>query len=174
MTNKPVKFEATVPKPWTWFEGAFDLPLFRRMNSELESLFDRFGTDRRFFERTEAAWTPDVEMFEKDNTLYVRADVPGLKKEDITVEMTDDHLVLRGERKHEKEEKGEGFYRAERSYGSFYRALPLPDGVKMEHAKATVHDGVLEVTMPVAKVEEKKRWLEIHEGPSVEKTPKAA
>jgi HSP20 family protein len=173
MTNKPVKFEATTIKPWTWFESAFDFPLFRRMNRELESLFDRFGTDRRFFERTESAWTPDVEMFEKNNTLHVRADLPGLKKEDITVETTDDHLILSGERKHEKEEKGEGFYRAERSYGTFYRMLPLPEGAKAEHAKATVRDGVLEVTMPMAKVEEKTRRLEIHE-PATEKATKAA
>jgi HSP20 family protein len=112
-------------------------------------------------------------MFTKNDELFVRADIPGLKKEDITIEITDENITIHGERKREKEEKGEGYYRAERSYGSFSRMLPLPEGVKTENAKAVVHDGVLEITMPMAKVEEKKRKLEITE-PAPEKVTKAA
>ncbi len=171
--NKPAKVETTTPKPTTLFESAFGFPWFRRMNRDLDYLFDRFGMERPFFETTPTAWAPDVEMFEKNHTLFVRADVPGLKKEDITVEVTDENIVLHGERKHEKEEKGEGYYRSERTYGSFYRALSLPEGVKVEGAKATVHDGVLEITMPLEKVEEKKRRLEIKEVPVVAATKAA-
>ena len=68
-------------------------------------------------------WTPELEVVTRDNALLVKVDVPGMKKEDITLEVTEEHLILRGERKHEKEEKKEGFFRTERTYGSFYRAF---------------------------------------------------
>jgi HSP20 family protein len=92
------------------------------------------------------AWVPEVEMIEKDGRLIVRADLPGLTKPDVTLEFADGVLVLRGERKREKDEKGEGFLRSERIYGSFYRAIPLPEAVRPETAKAAFKDGVLEVT----------------------------
>jgi HSP20 family protein len=76
--------------------------------------------------------------------------LPGLKKEEVKVEVTDGYLAIHGERKKEEEEKGEQFYRCEREYGSFYRAVPLPDGVKLEDVKATFADGVLEVSVPLA------------------------
>jgi HSP20 family protein len=103
----------------------------------------------------------------------VRADVPGLKKEDITIELTEEAIVLKGSRKEEKEEKHDGYYQTERVYGSFYRALPLPEGVKIENAKAVVRDGVLEITVPIEKVESKTKTLEITEAPE-NKTVKAA
>lgn len=65
----------------------------------------------------------------------MKVDIPGMKKDEVTVEVTDDHLVLRGERKQEKEEKKEGFFKTERTYGSFYRMVPLPDGAKSEARK---------------------------------------
>ena len=90
-------------------------------------------------------------MFEKDNRLVTRVDLPGMKKEDVSVEVTDGHLALSGERKRETEEKKDNFYRSEREYGSFYRAVPLPEGVKLEDVKATFSDGVLEVSVPLVK-----------------------
>jgi len=81
-------------------------------------------------------------------------------------------LTISGERKEEKEEKREGFYRSERSYGSFYRKIPLPEGAKTENAAATFHNGVLEITMPAEKVEMPARKLEIKEPPK-EKAAKA-
>jgi HSP20 family protein len=82
-------------------------------------------------------------------------------------------VTLRGERKQETEEKKEGYYRAERTYGTFYRVLPLPEGAKVDEAKAVIRDGVLEITMPTTKVEETKRKLTIEE-PTPVKTTKAA
>jgi HSP20 family protein len=79
----------------------------------------------------------------------------------------ENHLVVHGERKQEKEEKKEGFFRTERTYGGFYRSLPLPEGVNPELAKATMHNGVLEITMPKVKVPEKARKLEISTGQPV-------
>jgi HSP20 family protein len=87
-----------------------------------------------------------------------------MKKEDVSVEVTDGHLALSGERKHEKEEKKDNFYRSEREYGSFYRAVPLPEGVKLEDVKATFADGVLEVSVPLpAKPEATVRKVQIEE-----------
>ena len=86
--------------------------------------------------------------------------------------MTDNLLEISGERKEEKEEKREGFYRSERSYGSFYRQIPLPEGAKTEDATATFRNGVLEITMPAPKVEASARKLEIKE-PTEEKVMKA-
>jgi HSP20 family protein len=172
-TNKLTKTGSVLPKPLPVFEGVFGFPLFERLSRELDDLFNTFGTERHFSGPVNTMWTPEVEMFRNNNELVVRADVPGLKKEDITIELTEDAIVLRGERKEEKEEKREGYYQTERAYGSFYRALPLPEGVKIEHAKAVVRDGVLEITVPMEKVESKTRKLEISEAPEA-KTVKAA
>ena len=161
-TKKPGRTEVERALPKT-FEGAFNFPMFRSLGREIDFLFDRFGLERTFFEPAETVWTPDVEMFRRDNTIVVRADVPGMKREDVSVEIAEGQVVLRGERKQEKEEKKDGYYRAERTYGSFYRTLTLPEGVTVDEAKATLKDGVLEVTLPTAKVEDKKRTLAIEE-----------
>ena len=102
----------------------------------------------------------------------VKADLPGLTKDDVKVELTDKLLTISGERKDEKEDKREGFYRSERSYGRFFRQIPLPEGVKTDKANATFRKGVLEVTMPAPKMESPARKLEIKEAP--EKQIKAA
>jgi HSP20 family protein len=113
-------------------------------------------------------WFPQVDVFEKDGRLVTKIDLPGMKKEDVKVEVTDGHLAISGERKTEAEEKKEGFYHCEREYGSFYRAVPLPEGAKLEDVKASFADGVLEVSVPVpVKPEAKARKVEIEE-------PKAA
>ena len=113
-------------------------------------------------------------MFETGNELVVKADMPGLKREDIKVEITESELTVSGERKLEKEEKGKDVYRSERSYGSFFRSIALPEGAKVDLAKATVKDGVLEVKMPLTRIESAKRRLEITEGPTGDKSTKHA
>ena len=178
-TKKPVKVE---PKEAPSVESSFQFPVLSRFVRDFDSLFGRWGHDRFMFEPfktfwtepAKAFWTPDVEVFERNGQYMVRADLPGMKKEDVSVEVTDDELVLRGERKQEKEEKEEGYYRSERSYGSFYRTIPLPEGVKIDQAKAAVHDGVLEVQMPITKIEAKRRHLEIQESVAGEKSVKHA
>jgi HSP20 family protein len=108
------------------------------------------------------AWAPQVEIFERDNKLVVRTDLPGMTKDDVDVEIDDDSIVIRGERRSEREEDDEGYYRSERSYGSFYRRIPLPSGVNAEEATADFRNGVLEITLPAPKrAEEKRRRLEI-------------
>ena len=100
-------------------------------------------------------------MTAKDGRLLVKVDVPGMKKEDLTLEVTDGQLVLRGERKQEKEEKKDGFFRTERTYGSFTRTVALPEGARVDTVTASLHDGVLEIAMPMEPVEEKTRTIAI-------------
>ena len=91
----------------------------------------------------------------------------------MKVEVVEGALVISGERKEEQEEKGEGFYRSERTYGSFFRRLPLPEGVKSEEAAATFKNGVLEVTIPAPKREPTGRTLEIKEAAEAPTVAKA-
>lgn len=161
-TNTPTKVETAMARPATPWEGAFGFPLFHRLGHELDAMFDRFGMERPVFEEMPKMWTPVMEMSTKENEFLVKLDVPGMKKEEVTVEVFENHLIVRGERTQEKEEKKEGFFRTERTYGSFSRSIALPEGANPELAKATMHDGVLEITMPMArKVPEKTRTLEI-------------
>ena len=114
---------------------------------------------------------PEIDVYEKDNRLITKIDLPGLKKEDVKVEVTDGRLAISGERKRETEEKKEQFYRCEREYGSFYREVPLPEGVKLEDVRATFADGVLEVSVPLAaRPETKVRKVEIQEPAKTAKT----
>jgi len=92
-----------------------------------------------------SSWLPAVEVTERGNTLVVRADLPGINQDDLKVEVTPDGLTIQGERKREHEERGAWGYRSERSYGSFYRTIPLPEGASVDGAKAAFKDGVLEV-----------------------------
>jgi HSP20 family protein len=103
-----------------------------------------------------ALWSPAVEVFEKGDKLIVRAEIPGVSKEDVNVDITDDALTIEGERRQESEDRGEGFFRSERSYGRFLRTIPLPEGVDGEKAEAKFKDGVLEITLPAPKRERKR------------------
>lgn len=96
-----------------------------------------------------ARWIPDVDVFEKDGNLVIRADLPGLTKEDVNIEVTDEAITIHGERKEEFSEEREGLYVLERAYGGFSRSVPLPDGVKMDDIKATFENGVLKVMAPL-------------------------
>jgi len=98
--------------------------------------------------RTASSWRPSVDIYEQDGHLVVKAELPGMKKEDISVTLDQGDLVISGERQAESEVKEEHVYRLERSYGGFYRRLPLPKDVQPEHIEASFKDGVLEVRLP--------------------------
>jgi HSP20 family protein len=115
-------------------------------------------------------WTPDVEIFHRNHEIVVRVDLPGLTRDDITVDVTADRITLHGERKREHEENKGGDYRSERSYGSFYREIPLPEGTITDQAKAYFKRGVLEITMPAPPEQVRRgRRLEIVEEASTKK-----
>jgi HSP20 family protein len=124
---------------------------WREIEDRMERLFEETFGARRWPTATAMPWLPAVEVFEREGTIVVRADLPGLKREEITVEVTDGSLMIAGERKVEQEIKEKDYYRSERSYGAFRRAIPLPTGVEKGKIAATYKDGVLEVTMPKAK-----------------------
>jgi HSP20 family protein len=98
---------------------------------------------------------PPIETFRRGDKLVVRADLPGLRKEDVSVEIDDGVLTISGERSEEEVEDREGYYHSERSYGQFQRSLALPEGITGESCDATFKDGVLEVTIPVPKQSER-------------------
>lgn len=93
-------------------------------------------------------WAPAVDVFEKGDKLVVKAEVPGMKEDDIHVSVEGDMLTIRGEKKTESEVKNEDYYRCERSYGSFLRSVALPSTVDASKIEADYEDGVLEVTLP--------------------------
>jgi HSP20 family protein len=149
--------------------------LMRRFATDMERLFEDFEGfrlpslfGREFFPFTKefenVDWSPEIEVRHNNGQFIVRTDLPGLKKEDVNVELTDNLLTIAGQRNDEKEEKREGYYRSERSYGSFYRQVPLPEGAKTDTATAEFTDGVLQITMQAPEREPKARRLEIKKG----------
>ena len=93
-------------------------------------------------------WTPAVDIWETENELVMKADLPDMKMEDIDIRLENGTLALKGERKFENEEKKKGFHRVERSYGTFARYFTLPDTVEADKVHAAYKDGVLTVTLP--------------------------
>lgn len=155
-------------EPW---EGFGILSPMHQLSEEMDRLFEGFGglwpeyrrpgLLRRMFHRAPEAtlmgpWAPRVELLHRDGEIVIHADLPGMTKDDVKVEVTEDAVTIQGERKAEKKEEGKGFHYNEVRYGKFYRSLPLPEGVDPSKAKAEFHNGVLEVSMPGPKQPEKK------------------
>ncbi|MFO7674764.1 MAG: Hsp20/alpha crystallin family protein [bacterium] len=123
---------------------------FREVSSlrdDMEWLFDSvYGRYPR--ERSEINWAPPLDIEETESSLVVRAEIPGMKKDDIKISLTGDTLCISGERHHEAEQKDKTFHRIERAYGRFMRTLVLPTDVDGSKVKAAYKDGVLELTLP--------------------------
>jgi HSP20 family protein len=116
---------------------------------ELRSRFDRVFGD--LFDERERTWMPAIDVVREDGSLVVRADVPGIKPEEVKIEVDDDILTVSGSHEERKEEKDKDYLRRERRYGSFHRSMALPAGVDPKKIKAKTHDGVVEVTIPLPK-----------------------
>ena len=154
--------------------GGSPFRLMRRLNDDLDRLFENFGFGRLFPETNlptgvarfggqegvPALWSPHIEMFEQNGKLVVQADLPGLRKEDVHAQIEDDAVIISGERQQETRQNEGGRYLSERAYGSFYRVIPLPEGVDAASAIATFSDGVLRIEMPSPK-RQRGRTLEI-------------
>ena len=119
------------------------------IQSEMNRLFNTFFDAPTGAGQAPARrWIPAMDLAESESDFILRADLPGLSEQDVKIELEDNVLTVSGERKSEHEERKEGFYRAERAYGSFSRSLTLPEGVDPERVSATFDRGVLEVRVP--------------------------
>ena len=134
--------------------------LMRRFTDEMDRVFEGIG-GRRAGREEMALWSPAVEVREHNGKLEVVADLPGTNENDVKVEVTDEGLVIRGERKREQEEKREGYYRSERSYGQFYRLIPLPENAHLDQAHAEFRNGELHVSIPVPERQRRVREVPI-------------
>lgn len=132
----------------------------RELNTLQNEMNRLFGT---FFDTPTTAsagngglrrWIPAMDLVETDEHFILRADLPGVREEDVKIEFEDNVLTVSGDRRTEHEEKREGFYRVERAMGSFSRSLTLPEGIDVDAVKATFDKGVLEIQIP--KPEERK------------------
>ncbi len=119
--------------------------LQERMNKLFEDSLTRSRAASQEFPM--GAWTPPVDIFETDDKVILKADLPGIDQRDIDVRIEDNTLILRGERKFEKEQNQEDFHRIERAYGAFQRTFRLPGSVDQNRVIATHKDGVLEVVL---------------------------
>jgi HSP20 family protein len=141
--------------------------LMRRFTEEMDRTFSGAG----FGSGSSGMWSPAIEVSEREGQLMVHADLPGLNKDDVKIEVTDEALTIQGERKREHEERREGFHRSERSYGSFYRSIPLPQGAKTEEARAQFENGVLQISIPVAQEQPRRRQIPVEGGSGERKQP---
>ena len=119
--------------------------------------FDRLFEELMPKEEIERVFAPAVDVYETDKEVVIKAELPGVKKENVEVSVRDNSLHIRGEKKEEKEEKTETYHRVERVYGKFERVIPLPVDVKVEEAKAEFKDGILEVRIPKAEGAKEKK-----------------
>lgn len=153
-TTLPIKSE-TWRNPFNMLED---------LRSELDQLWQRTWMPKRsdiLETDIPKLLTPRVDVFKKGDELVVKADLPGMKKEDVHVAIEEGDLILKGERKEEKEVKEDDFYKAECFYGSFYRRLPLNFEVAPDKVNAKFADGVLEVRLPMPPGEQKPAPQEI-------------
>lgn len=123
---------------------------FSLLRRRMDDMFEGFlhGFDLRPFESRLGGFSPNIDVVESDKEIRISAELPGMEEKDIEVSMHKDTITLKGEKKEEKEDKGKGYYRMERSYGSFTRVIPLPAEINQDKVEATFKKGVLIVTLP--------------------------
>jgi HSP20 family protein len=117
---------------------------------EMNRMFNQFfqGSNGEEAGSKLSTWNPSVDIYETDDALVIKAELPGVSKDDVSIDVHQNTLTLRGQRKHEAEVKDEQYHRVERSYGSFQRSFTLPSTIDYEKVQATFKDGVLELHLP--------------------------
>lgn len=132
------------------------LPAVSSLRSEVDRLFDRFFSEPwGGMLSGSAAWMPSLDIAELDGKVVVKAEIPGVEPKDLDISLSGNTLFLRGEKRDERQEKGEHYYHAERSFGSFERALELPSGIDPEAIQAEYDNGV--VTISIKREQESAR-----------------
>ncbi len=145
-------FELT---PWRRRERDL-LPSFGAFRREIDDLFSRFFGEEALPAPFQVGFSPAIDISETDKEISVKAELPGVDPKDLDISITGSALTIKGEKKAEKEEKGEGFHRVERSFGTFSRSLTLPCEVEEDKIKAEYRDGVLSLKIPKAQSAQKK------------------
>ena len=130
-----------------------------RMREEMNRLFGQYFREGEGEEGTwlTGGWAPPVDIHETDEALFVKAELPGFSKDDIHIDLHNNRLTLRGERKHETEVKEEQYHRRERAYGSFQRAFQLPTMIDQDKVTANFQNGLLELRLPKIEAAKPKR-----------------
>ncbi len=121
---------------------------WKDLREEIDRVFDSFFGRYPAIPEQEGYFIPAIDVEETDNEYIVKAELPGLKKEDIKISVRGDSITISGERKREKEEKGKTYHRIEMAYGKFVRTIQLPDEIQPDKAKAEYKDGILIITLP--------------------------
>jgi HSP20 family protein len=156
MTNPGLMASAFMSDPFAFAQA---------MSQEMDRLFDTFGgttqggrslstggSGRSLHQqgsRGQSYWAPPMEVLQRGNDMIVRADLPGISPDEVQIEVEDGVLTISGERRNTNEDRQEGFYRSERSYGTFSRSIALPEGIDEDQVNARYEHGVLEVTVPL-------------------------
>jgi HSP20 family protein len=153
-----------VPGPF----GISPMALVRRLLEDVDRMIEEVGvgraTNQGGVQGLASAWSPAIELLERDGRLVVRAELPGLSPDDVTIEAEGNSLVIRGERRSELEVEENGVYRTERSYGRFTRAIELPEGADLSKAQARFENGLLEISVPLSEQGNRRR-IEIQRSP---------
>jgi HSP20 family protein len=133
------------------------------LQNRLNSLFDYNRGAEENEPVSTASFVPPVDIYEDDHKIVLKLEVPGMRQEDLDIQMENNNLTVRGERKFENEEKEENFHRIERRYGSFYRAFTIPNTVNPESVKADYDAGVLRIQLE-KKAEAKPKQIKVQVG----------
>eukprot|EP01097_Dermamoeba_algensis_P007467 TRINITY_DN4707_c0_g1_i2.p2 TRINITY_DN4707_c0_g1~~TRINITY_DN4707_c0_g1_i2.p2 ORF type:complete len:161 (+),score=47.50 TRINITY_DN4707_c0_g1_i2:95-577(+) len=152
------------------FDDIFANPFdeFRRLQSNMNQLFNdaifqsTSGTPAEQNKSSLEQWRPRCDVKETDKNIVIHCELPGLKKEDVNVEVHNNHLVISGEKRQQKEETNEKYHRKEMSYGKFERVFPLSDGVDLNAINAQMKDGVLELLVPKPTKSSPSHQVKIH------------
>jgi HSP20 family protein len=161
--------------------GGGPFSMMRRITDEMDRMFENFGMGRSLFPggsaqgsswdagsyggTVAAMWSPRIEVCERNGKMLIQADLPGMKRDDVHVRIEQDEVIIQGERRQDESNQQGGYYRSERSYGSFYRTIPLPEGTDADSANATFRDGVLEIELDAPR-QQQGRTLEIRDAAS--------
>ena len=162
--------------------GGGPFSVMRRITDEMDRLFENFGMGRSLFPGESpqggswdagsygatgaSMWSPRIEVCERNGKMLIQADLPGMKRDDVHVRIEQDEVIIQGERRQDESSQQGGYYRSERSYGSFYRTIPLPEGTNADSANATFRDGVLEIELDAPRGQQHGRTLEIRDAAS--------
>ena len=129
------------------------------LQDQINRLFDDSiaGSDARSDSVAACAWRPVVDIYETENGMILKAELPGIRKENVSIEVKDNILTIKGERVSDQDVGEEKYYRRERCFGSFFRSFTLPDAIDPENIKAKFKDGILEIEIPRPEAETPKQ-----------------